>query len=49
MPGRPCQICSDTANLRIAAEMIASGASDQEIAEFPASVRGIDEIASSGP
>lgn len=33
MPGRPCQICSDTANLPIAAEMIASGASDQAIAD----------------
>jgi ABC-type uncharacterized transport system substrate-binding protein len=33
MPGRPCQICSDAIKLRLAAEMIASGASDQAVAD----------------
>jgi hypothetical protein len=33
MPGRPCQICADAANLRIAAEMIAAGSTDQAVAK----------------
>ena len=42
MPGRPCQICSDAANIRIAAEMIAEGASDQAIAD---QIGGISRMA----
>jgi hypothetical protein len=33
MPGRPCQICADAARLKLAAEMIATGASDQMVAD----------------
>ena len=33
MPGRPCQICSDAANMRVAAEMIAEGVTDQAVAD----------------
>lgn len=33
MPGRPCQICASAANIKIAAEMIAAGASDQAVAD----------------
>ena len=32
MGGRPCQICASAANLKLAADMIASGASDQSVA-----------------
>lgn len=42
MPGRPCQICADAAKLRIAAEMIAAGASDQTVADR---VGGISRMA----
>jgi hypothetical protein len=31
--GRPCQICSDADSLRMAAELIAAGASDQAVAD----------------
>ena len=33
MPGRPCQICADAARLKLVAEMIAAGASDQIVAD----------------
>lgn len=33
MPGRPCTICVDTSKARLAAELIASGASDQAVAD----------------
>jgi hypothetical protein len=33
MAGRPCSICKSAANIRVAAEMIAAGASDQAIAD----------------
>src|SRR4051812_39624013 len=33
MPGRPCSICSDSAKARLAAQMIAGGATDQAIAD----------------
>src|ERR1700719_4031492 len=33
MAGRPCQICSDAASLRLASEMIAAGASDEAVAK----------------
>ena len=33
MPGRPCQICADAARSKLAAEMIAAGATDQAIAD----------------
>jgi len=33
MPGRPCTICVDTSKTRLAAELIASGASDQVVAD----------------
>jgi hypothetical protein len=42
VPGRPCQICSNAANLRIAAEMIAAGASDQSVAN---KIGGISRMA----
>jgi hypothetical protein len=42
MPGRPCQICTDAANLRLAAEMIAAGSSDQAVA---ARIGGISRMA----
>ena len=32
MPGRPCQVCVSAARLKLAAEMIGAGASDQAIA-----------------
>jgi hypothetical protein len=42
MAGRPCRICTDAANLRIAAEMIAAGASDQAVAD---KIGGISRMA----
>lgn len=33
MPGRPCTICVDASKARLAAELIASGASDQAVAD----------------
>jgi hypothetical protein len=32
MPGRPCILCSDSKKARLAAEMVAAGASDQAVA-----------------
>ena len=42
MSGRPCQICADAANLRLAAEMIAVGVSDQAVAK---AIGGISRMA----
>jgi hypothetical protein len=42
MTGRPCQICADAAKLRIVAEMIAAGASDQAVAS---TIGGISRMA----
>jgi hypothetical protein len=42
MAGRPCQICSDAASVRIAGEMIAAGASDQTVADR---ISGISRMA----
>lgn len=39
MVGRPCQICSNAVSLRLAAEMIAAGASDQLVANKIGGIR----------
>jgi hypothetical protein len=33
MPGRPCQLCANAARLKLAAEMIAAGSSDEAVAK----------------
>jgi hypothetical protein len=42
MPGRPCQICADAASVKLAAEMIATGASDRAVASM---IGGISRMA----
>jgi hypothetical protein len=42
MPGRPCQICADAARLKLTAEMVAAGASDQMVADR---IGGINRMA----
>lgn len=42
MPGRPCQVCESAARLKLAAEMIAAGSSDQAVAD---KIGGISRMA----
>ena len=42
MAGRPCSICADAERLRLAGEMIATGATDQAVADR---IGGINRMA----